>query len=59
MMMFAMFGVSVLLGCAGYVAAISASQIDISLAFFVAFLATAGQIVTAFMAGLCVDPPRN
>ena len=59
MMMFAMFGVSVLLGCAGYVAAINASQIDISLAFFVSFLATAGQIVTAFMAGLCVDPSRN
>ena len=59
MMMFAMFGVSVLFGCAGYVAAISASQIDISLAFFVASLGIAGQIVTAFMAGLCVDPPRN
>ena len=59
MMMFAMFGVSVLLGCAGYIAAVSASQIDISLAFFVSFLATAGQIVTAFMAGLCVDGSRN
>lgn len=59
MMMFAMFGVSVLLGCAGYVAAVSASQIDISLAFFVSFLATAGQIVTAFMAGLCVDGSRS
>ena len=59
MMMFAMFGVSVLLGCAGYVAAISASHIDISLAFFVSFLATAGQILTAFMAGLCVDGSRN
>ena len=59
MMMSAMFGVSVLLGCAGYVAAISASQIDISLAFFVSFLATAGQILTAFMAGLCVDGSRN
>jgi len=59
MMMFAMFGVSVLLGCAGYVAAVSASQIDISLAFFVSFLATAGQILTAFMAGLCVDGSRS
>jgi len=58
-MMFAMFGVSVLLGCAGYVAAVSASQIDISLAFFVSFLATAGQILTAFMAGLCVDGSRS
>ena len=59
MMMFAMFGVSVLLGCAGYVAAISASQIDMSLALFVAALGISGQILTAFMAGLCVDPPRN
>ena len=58
MLMFAMFGVSILLGCSGYVAAISASQIDASLAFFVAFLALAGQITTAFMAGLCVDPPH-